>query len=86
VETKQQHTWVVVKDVILFSVGLTGIVYQQITGEVQEALLLVFTVMVGLPGALAVSALRTTSSIVSSSRSSQSQEQSSDSPKSSTPA
>lgn len=84
-EIKQQ-TWVVAKDVILFSVGLTGIVYQQITGEVQEALLLVFTVMVGLPGALAVNALRLSSTIVSSSRSSPSQEQSSESPKSSTPA
>lgn len=44
------HGWNVTKDVALFAVGLGGIVYQQVTGQVDVALLAVFTAMTGVPG------------------------------------
>lgn len=62
---KIERTIVIVKDVVLFATGLSGIVYQQLTGKVDEALLLVFTVMVGLPGALALWTLKSSSSTAS---------------------
>lgn len=40
----------IIRDVILFIVGVGGIVYQLITGEVNFALLAVFTAMTGVPG------------------------------------
>lgn len=80
---KIERTIVIVKDVVLFTVGLAGIVYQQLTGDVNEALLLVFTVMVGLPGALALWTLKNSSSTALSSSSSPSPPQPSDSPSSS---
>lgn len=42
--------WNVVKDVVLFVVGIGGIVYQLVTGRVDFALLAVFTAMTGVPG------------------------------------
>lgn len=40
----------IVKDLILFFGGLTGIAYQQITGDVNLVLLIIFTTMTGVPG------------------------------------
>lgn len=40
----------VAKDAILFSVGVGGIVYQLVTGQVNFGLLAVFTAMTGIPG------------------------------------
>lgn len=80
---KIERTIVIVKDVVLFATGLSGIVYQQLTGRVDEALLLVFTVMVGLPGAIALWTLKSSSSTASSSSSSPPSPQRSDSPSSS---
>ena len=40
----------VAKDVTLFVVGLGGIIFQLVTGEVNFALLAVFTAMTGVPG------------------------------------
>lgn len=68
---KTERTIVVVKDVVLFVGGLTGIAYQQLTGKVHELLLLVFTVMVGLPGLQAMWTLKNSSHIDSPSSSSQ---------------
>jgi len=39
-----------VKDVMLFAVGLGGIVYQLVTDAVNVPLLMVFTAMTGVPG------------------------------------
>lgn len=38
------------KDIVLFLGGLTGIAFQQITGNVHPLLLLVFSLMAGIPG------------------------------------
>jgi hypothetical protein len=38
------------RDTVLFVVGLAGIGYQQITGKVHWELLVVFGLMIGLPG------------------------------------
>lgn len=70
---KIERTIVIVKDVLLFGTGLAGIVYQQVTGEVHPLLLAVFTIMVGLPGALALWTLRGNSFTASQSSESQSQ-------------
>lgn len=40
----------VFKDLTLFLGGLTGIGYQQITGDVNTVLLIIFTAMTGVPG------------------------------------
>lgn len=40
----------ITKDLILFLGGLAGIAYQQITGNVNTLLLVIFTAMVGIPG------------------------------------
>lgn len=40
----------VVKDTILFVFGIGGIIWQTVTGDVNYALLGVFTAMVGVPG------------------------------------
>jgi hypothetical protein len=40
----------VIKDVVLFVVGLGGIIFQLVTGNVNVALLAVFTAMTGVPG------------------------------------
>lgn len=51
-------TWDQTKSVILFLFGLTGIAYQQLTGQVNELLLGVFTLMAGIiPGVQAVARL-----------------------------
>jgi hypothetical protein len=42
--------WNVARDAVTFAVGIGGIVYQQLTGQVDVALLAVFTGMVGVPG------------------------------------
>jgi hypothetical protein len=44
------QAWVIVKDVVLFTVGIGGIIYQLVTGTVDVALLAVFTAMTGVPG------------------------------------
>lgn len=45
-----ERWWVVAKDVTLFVVGVGGIVYQLLSGDVNVALLAVFTAMTGVPG------------------------------------
>lgn len=40
----------VTKDIILFVLGVGGIVYQLVTGNVNFGLLAVFTAMAGVPG------------------------------------
>jgi hypothetical protein len=47
----------VVKDLILFFGGLTGIAYQQITGNVNVVLLMIFTAMTGVPGLMNIISL-----------------------------
>jgi len=42
------------RDGVLFTSGLTGIAYQQITGDVYIPLLVVFGLMIGLPGVTAI--------------------------------
>lgn len=39
-----------VKDIVLFVVGLGGIIFQLLTGDVDVALLAVFVAMTGVPG------------------------------------
>lgn len=72
---RTQQTIAVAKDIVLFLGGLTGIAYQQITGNVHALLLLVFTAMVGIPGLVALWSLKDGATITVS-RSSQSQESS----------
>lgn len=81
---KVERTIVIVKDFLLFGTGLAGIIYQQVTGQVNAMLLAVFTIMVGLPGVSALWSLRSTSTTSSSLPSSQPQPPSSDSRSSST--
>lgn len=38
------------KDLVLFFGGLSGIGYQQVTGQVNVVLLVIFTAMTGVPG------------------------------------
>lgn len=40
----------IAKDLILFFGGLAGIGYQQISGDVNTLLLVIFTAMTGVPG------------------------------------
>lgn len=40
----------IAKDLILFFGGLAGIGYQQVTGDVNTVLLVIFTAMTGVPG------------------------------------
>lgn len=47
----------IAKDLILFFGGLTGIAYQQITGNVNIVLLMIFTAMTGVPGLLNIISL-----------------------------
>lgn len=47
---RPDHKLVVAKDLILFVVGLGGIIFQLVTGQVNFALLAVFTAMTGVPG------------------------------------
>lgn len=42
----------VVRDVMSLVVGFGGIIFQQATGQVNVALLMVYTAMLGLPGAI----------------------------------
>lgn len=48
--TKQDRRIAIVKDLTLFFGGLAGIAYQQLTGNVNMVLLMVFTAMTGVPG------------------------------------
>lgn len=57
----------IAKDFILFLGGLAGIAYQQITGNVNPLLLLVFTAMTGVPGVTHVIAILRGSATVSQS-------------------
>jgi hypothetical protein len=58
----------IAKDLILFLVGVGGIVFQLVTGNVNFALLAVFTAMTGVPGlTYMISLLRGGFGIVSSS-------------------
>lgn len=47
---KPERRIAVAKDLILFLGGLSGIAYQQVTGNVNVVLLAVFTAMTGVPG------------------------------------
>jgi hypothetical protein len=47
---KPERRIAIAKDLILFFGGLTGIGYQQITGDVNTLLLVIFTAMTGVPG------------------------------------
>lgn len=47
----------VVKDLVLFAVGLGGIIYQLLTGNVNIWLLMVFVTMTGMPGLTSLLAL-----------------------------
>lgn len=40
----------VTRDLVLLVFGLSGIAYQQVTGEVNFVLLAIFTTMTGIPG------------------------------------
>jgi hypothetical protein len=81
-----KDTWSILKDGFMFFGGMTGIGYQTYTGEVHELLLIVFTAMVGVPGASALLWLRGNGTTESLPSSSAQQGLSSDSPNSSTPA
>ncbi len=48
-KSRAERRWAVAKDVILFVVGLGGIIYQQVTGQVFPMLLIVFMTMTGVP-------------------------------------
>jgi len=74
---KTEKLVIIVKDVLLFTGGLAGIAYQQFTGKVDALLLLVFTAMIGLPGAAALWALRNTATQSSPSQPSEPQQGSS---------
>jgi hypothetical protein len=50
VSTSPERIISVVRDQILFLGGLAGIAYQQISGNVNFALLAIFTAMTGVPG------------------------------------
>lgn len=47
----------IAKDLILFFGGLIGIAYQQITGNVNVVLLMIFTAMTGVPGLMNIISL-----------------------------
>lgn len=47
-------TVVVIRDLTLLGVGSFGIVYQQLTGQIVLPLLILYTAMVGVPGAAGV--------------------------------
>jgi hypothetical protein len=51
---KAQIVLTVVRDAGLIVVGLGGIIYQQVTNHVNVELLLVYTTMLGIPGAVAL--------------------------------
>lgn len=48
--TNPERRIAIVKDLVLFFGGLAGIAYQQLTGNVNMVLLLIFTAMTGVPG------------------------------------
>jgi hypothetical protein len=76
------QAWTITKDVALFVAGLGGIVYQLLTGEVDIALLTVFTAMTGVPGLTnLVSLLRNGSGITSPPSTSQPAQSEPDSPR-----
>jgi hypothetical protein len=50
VSTRTERIISVAKDLILFFGGLAGIAYQQISGNVNFTLLVIFTAMTGVPG------------------------------------
>lgn len=47
---KPERRIAIAKDLILFFGGLVGIGYQQVTGDVNTVLLIIFTAMTGVPG------------------------------------
>lgn len=59
---KLQEAVTVVRDVGCLLVGLAGIVHQEATGSVRPELLLVYTTLLGVPGALGLLSLRGRSS------------------------
>lgn len=58
-ETKRRFTGKarISRDTVLLIFGMTGIAYQQLTGEVYEPLVWVFGAMAGLPGVQALTDL-----------------------------
>lgn len=66
--TKTERRIAILKDLALFTGGLSGIAYQQITQDVNIFLLLVFTAMTGVPGLTNIlSLLRNSPSVLDSS-------------------
>lgn len=55
---KVQTAITVARDVGCLVVGLGGIIFQQVTGQVNIELLLVYTTFLGIPGALGLLSLR----------------------------
>lgn len=55
---KLQALLTLARDVGLIVVGLGGIIYQQVTGQVNLELLLVYLTLLGIPGALGLLQLR----------------------------
>lgn len=49
---KAQAIVTVIRDVLCLAVGVFGILHQEITGSVQGELLLVYTALLGIPGAI----------------------------------
>lgn len=73
---KVQAIITVTRDVGCLVVGLGGIIFQQVTGQVNIELLLVYTTFLGIPGALGLLSLRGKSATESSSSESQDSSQS----------
>lgn len=48
--TRAERAIAIVKDLTLFIGGLSGIAYQQLTGNVNFVFLGIFTAMIGIPG------------------------------------
>jgi hypothetical protein len=48
----------VVRDVLCLAVGLGGIIHQEVTGHVSPELLIMYAVLIGTPGTLALVSLR----------------------------
>lgn len=50
--------WTVLRDIALTLVGLGGIAHQELVGPVRVELLLVYTTLLGIPGAANILSLR----------------------------
>lgn len=55
---KSQDAITAARDLALFVIGAGGIIHQEVTNQVKPELLAVYTVLLGIPGAIGLASLR----------------------------